>query len=122
MSGKYQTQTIWVIYSEGDWSFQEVKVPLQEIQTYFAASDHMQKEQEEEVQQQAPRLGPQGLRKLFLKLVSARFPVLESLGEKVVNAVDDTTTLNQLIVRISSTQTIEEAQQYLLEMGKNGGE
>ncbi len=54
-----------------------------------------------------------------LEIVQSRFPGIEPLAKKTVNTISDLALLRRLIVKMSVTQTEEEAKQALLEVGKN---
>lgn len=57
----------------------------------------------------------EGQREMLLAIVQARFPKMARLTKKLVAAIDDPTSLQDVTVRISMAQTTEEVQQYLLE-------
>ena len=64
------------------------------------------------------RMGLQeGLRQAVLDVVIARFPELVRPAYKQAAAVNKTETLRNLLVKMSVTQSAEEAKQYLLEVG-----
>ncbi|MGH2497899.1 MAG: hypothetical protein ACRDIV_24625 [Ktedonobacteraceae bacterium] len=63
----------------------------------------------------------EGQRETLLAIVQARFPTMVRLTKKLVTAIDDPASLQDVIVKISMAQTTEEVQQYLLEgIEKNG--
>ncbi len=56
----------------------------------------------------------EGSRETLLKVVRARFPKMVRLTKKLTAVIDDSETLEDLIVKVSMAQTLEEAQKYLL--------
>ncbi|HEU0003882.1 MAG TPA: hypothetical protein VFQ36_23445 [Ktedonobacteraceae bacterium] len=63
----------------------------------------------------------EGQRETLLAIVQARFPRMVRLTKKLVTVIDDTASLQEVIVKISMAQTTQEVQQYLLEaIEKNG--
>ena len=57
----------------------------------------------------------EGQREMLLAIVRVRFPEMVRLAKKLVTAIDDPTSLQDVTVKISMAQTDEEVQQYLLE-------
>lgn len=57
----------------------------------------------------------EGSRKTLLKVVRARFPKMVRLTKQLIAVIDDSETLEDLIVKVSMAQTLEEAHKYLLE-------
>ena len=57
----------------------------------------------------------EGQRETLLAIVQARFPIMVRLTKKLVAAIDDPASLQDVTVKISMAQTAEEVQQYLLE-------
>jgi len=57
----------------------------------------------------------EGQREMLLAIVQARFPKMARLTKKLVAAIDDPASLQDVTVKISMAQTTEEVQQYLLE-------
>lgn len=57
----------------------------------------------------------EGSRETLLKVVRARFPKMVRLTKKLTAVIDDSETLEDLIVKVSMAPTLEEAQKYLLE-------
>jgi hypothetical protein len=55
------------------------------------------------------------LREAVFALVQARFPTLSRLTKGVVRIVEQTSTLQRLLVRISAASTPEEVRQLLLD-------
>ena len=73
----------------------------------------------QEIMQEGVEMGLQEQRLTLLEVVQARFPDVESLAKKTVDSIGDLAVLRRLIVKMSVTQTEEEAKQALLEVGKN---
>ena len=57
----------------------------------------------------------EGQRETLLAIVQFRFPKVVRLAKKLVAAIDDPASLQDVTVKISMAQTTEEVQQYLLE-------
>lgn len=57
----------------------------------------------------------EGQRELLLAIVQARFPEMARLTKKLIAAIDDPASLQDVTVKISMAQTDKEVQQYLLE-------
>ncbi len=57
----------------------------------------------------------EGQRETLLASLQARFPIMVRLTKKLVAAIDDPASLQDVTVKISMAQTAEEVQQYLLE-------
>ncbi|HVB75587.1 MAG TPA: hypothetical protein VNE38_18725 [Ktedonobacteraceae bacterium] len=66
--------------------------------------------------QQAHKEMAQEFRQTLLKVVRIRFPQALRLARKQTRELDDTFTLRDLIVKVSTAQTIEEAVALLLEV------
>ena len=63
----------------------------------------------------------EGQRETLLAIVQARFPKMVRLTKKLVTIIDDSASLQDVIVKISMAQATQEVQQYLLEaIEKNG--
>ena len=73
----------------------------------------------QEIMQEGVEMGLQEQRLTLLEVVQARFPDVEPLAKKTVDSIGDLAVLRRLIVKMSVTQTEEEAKQALLEVGKN---
>jgi hypothetical protein len=63
--------------------------------------------------------GLEGLRQTLLDVVQARFPELSFLARGQVAFIEDLEVLRGLIVKMSTAQTMEQAQQRLLEVGRD---
>jgi flagellar biosynthesis/type III secretory pathway protein FliH len=61
----------------------------------------------------------QSLRQTLLDVVQARFPELAFLTRGQAAFIEDPEILRGLIVKMSTAQTVEEAKQHLLEVGKD---
>lgn len=57
----------------------------------------------------------EGQREAVLAIIQARFPTMAHLAKKLVTDINDSASLQDVIVKISMAQTDEEVQQYLLE-------
>ena len=57
----------------------------------------------------------QGHRQTLLKIVNARFPKILHLAKGQGAIIDDPDVLENLIVKISTAQTLQEAQNYLID-------
>ncbi|GAC1519966.1 MAG: hypothetical protein NVS3B14_21910 [Ktedonobacteraceae bacterium] len=66
--------------------------------------------------QQAQKEMMQELRQTLLKIVRIRFPQAQRLARKQTRELDDTIMLRDLIVKMSTAQSIEEAVTLLLEV------
>ncbi len=66
--------------------------------------------------QQAHKEMAQEFRQTLLKIVKVRYPQAQRLAKKQTRELDDTLMLRDLIVRMSVTQTIEEAVTLLLDV------
>lgn len=64
----------------------------------------------------------EGQRETLLAIVQARFPKMVRLTTKLVTAINDPTSLQDVTVKISMAQTTEEVQQYLLEGIEKSGD
>ena len=73
----------------------------------------------QEIMQEGREEGLQEQRLTLLEIVQSRFPDIEPLAKKTVDSIGDLAVLRRLIVKMSVTQTEEEAKQVLLEVGKN---
>ena len=73
----------------------------------------------QEIMQEGRQEGRQEQRLTLLEVVQSRFPGIEPLAKKTVDSISDLAVLRRLIVKMSVTQTEEEAKQVLLEIGKN---
>ena len=73
----------------------------------------------QEIMQEGREEGLQEQRLTLLEIVQSRFPDIEPLAKKTVDSIGDLAVLRRLIVKMSVTQTEEEAKQALLEVGKN---
>ena len=58
-------------------------------------------------------------RETILDIVLERFPKIVHLVKKQIEAIEDPTILQHLIVKMSTFQTAEQVQQYLSDVGKN---
>ncbi len=65
--------------------------------------------------QQAQREHMQDLRHVLLKIVRARFPQALRLARKQVSGIEDYVVLRDLIVKMSTAKSVEEAVNHLLE-------
>ncbi len=76
----------------------------------------MQEGVEKGIQQQQQQ-DLQDQRLLLLRIIQARFPKLADFATEQTSNLTDLATLRELIVNISISQTLEEARQYLAEVG-----
>ena len=60
----------------------------------------------------------EALREVLLAIVQVRFPKLARLTKGLAAITEDPAVLQGLILKMSTAQTFEEAQQYLLEEGE----
>jgi hypothetical protein len=72
----------------------------------------------QEGEEKGLKKGLEELRQTLLDVVQARFPDLSFLARGQIVFIDDLEVLRSLIVKMSTAQTIEEAQQRLLEVGR----
>src|SRR5713101_4209136 len=77
---------------------------------------------EEELPQQFQQAFLQGLHLTLLKIVRVRFPNVVRLAKKQTAGIEEVAILRDLIVKISITQTAEEAVMYLLEVDEDEDE
>ena len=72
----------------------------------------------QEGEEKGLKKGLEDLRQALLDVVQARFPELAFLARGQIAFIEDLEVLRSLIVKMSTAQTIEEAQQRLLEVGR----
>ena len=60
----------------------------------------------------------EALRQVIQDVVQARFPEIVPYAKKQIEGIEDTEILLRLNVKMSTVQTVEEALQYLLTVGK----
>ncbi len=73
----------------------------------------------QEGEEKGLKKGLEGLRQTLLDVVQARFPELSFLARGQVAFIEDLEVLRGLIVKMSTAQTMEQAQQRLLEVGRD---
>jgi len=72
----------------------------------------------QEGEEKGLKKGLEELRRTLLDVVQARFPELSFLARGQIAFVEDLEVLRSLIVKMSTAQSMEEAQQHLLEVGR----
>lgn len=72
----------------------------------------------QEGEEKGLKKGLDELRQTLLDVVQARFPELVFLARGQVAFIENPEVLRALIVKVSTAHTVEEAQQHLLEVGK----
>jgi predicted transposase YdaD len=72
----------------------------------------------QEGEEKGLKKGLEELLQALLDVVQARFPELSFLARGQIAFIEDLEVLRSLIVKMSTAQTIEEAQQRLLEVGR----
>ena len=80
----------------------------------WAYQEILQEGREEERRQNLERL-----RQALLEIVQIRFPKLVRVTKGLATITDDPEVLQRLIVKMGTAQTLEEAQQHLLEVDGN---
>ena len=80
----------------------------------WAYQEILQEGREEERRQNLERL-----RQALLEIVQIRFPKLVRVTKGLATITDDPEVLQRLIVKMGTAQTLEEAQQHLLEIDGN---
>ena len=69
-----------------------------------------------EALQEAEEVRKKDLREMLLTLVQARFPKMSGLTKRLAGTIDQSSTLQTLILKISTASSLKEALQYLLEI------
>lgn len=77
------------------------------------------KQLKNEGRQEGRQEGLQALQQALTSIVQARFPQMGRLTKRLAGTIDNTEVLQDLIVKMSLAQTLEEAKQQLLDVVEN---
>jgi hypothetical protein len=74
-----------------------------------------------EALKEAEEVRKRDLREMLLTLVQARFPKMSGLAKRLAGTIDQSSTLQALILKISTASSLKEARQYLLKIIEEEG-
>jgi predicted transposase YdaD len=104
---KSETDQEWI-----ERTFAMLKDPLRDTPAY----QRFLEEGRELERQQSLERQRQALRQMLLEIVQVRFPKLLHLTKGLATITSDPEVLERLIVKMGTAQTLEEAQEYLIDV------
>jgi acyl-CoA synthetase (NDP forming) len=107
--------------ADQEWAlrrYREMYDRLQETPVYKEMTRLATEKARAEALKEAEEARKKELREMLLTIVQARFPKLSRSAKRLASTIDHTSTLQNLILKISTASNLEEARQYLRDISK----
>ena len=91
---------------------------LQETPVYKEMTRLATEKARAEALKEADEARKKDLREMLLTIVQARFPKLSRSAKRLASTIDHISTLQNLVLKISTASNLEEARQYLRDSSK----